>query len=57
MSNLKLYYLSYYYDLTFREFSIFLPLIFGVIVLGICPDLFIQLIHSNILNIVVHLYV
>lgn len=55
--NLKLYYLSYYYDLTFREFSIFLPLIFGVIVLGIYPDLFMQLIHSNVLNIVVHLYV
>lgn len=54
--NLKLYYLSYYYDLTFREFSIFLPLIFGVFILGIYPDIFIQLIHINVLGIIINFY-
>lgn len=55
--NLKLYYLSFYYDLTFREFSIFLPLIFGVIFLGIYPNFFVQLIHGSVINIIFNLYI
>jgi len=54
--NLKLYYLSYYYDLTLREFFMLLPLLFGVFLLGIYPNMFIQLIHANVLNIVINFY-
>lgn len=38
--NLKLAYLERFYDLTKREFFVFLPLLIGTIVMGIFPQIF-----------------
>jgi len=46
--NLKIQYIFEYQDLNTREFFVFLPLILGTFVLGIYPDLFLNIIHPSV---------
>jgi proton-translocating NADH-quinone oxidoreductase chain M len=46
--NLKTQYLSYYSDISKREFFIFLPLIIGTLVMGLYPEVFLESIHMSV---------
>jgi proton-translocating NADH-quinone oxidoreductase chain M len=50
--NLKLQYLSQFSDVNKREFFVFLPLLLGTFVLGIYPEIFLDPIHTSVLNLV-----
>lgn len=49
--NIKVSYIEKFYDLTKREFFVFLPLIFGTLVLGLYPELFSSSLHIGVINI------
>ena len=46
--NLKSQYLIYFKDLNKREFFILFPLIFGTLVMGIYPDIFLSPMHMSV---------
>jgi len=50
--NLKIQYLTNFQDITFREFLVFLPLLVGTFVMGIYPEIFLEVIHSSVNNLV-----
>jgi proton-translocating NADH-quinone oxidoreductase chain M len=50
----KPYHLSYYSDLSRREFFIFLPFVVGVIWIGIYPDPFLDSLHCSVSNLIQH---
>jgi proton-translocating NADH-quinone oxidoreductase chain M len=49
--NLKIQFLMAYEDINFREFTICLPLLFWVFLMGIFPEICIECIHSSTLKI------
>jgi proton-translocating NADH-quinone oxidoreductase chain M len=54
--NLKTQYTRQFLDLSFREFLIFLPLILGTLIIGICPGIFLSSIHMSVNNLIESLY-
>jgi proton-translocating NADH-quinone oxidoreductase chain M len=50
--NLKIQYLTNFQDLTWREFLVFLPLLLGTFVMGIYPEIFLEVMHASINNVV-----
>jgi proton-translocating NADH-quinone oxidoreductase chain M len=48
--NLKIQYLIHFQDITFREFLTFLPLVIGTIFMGIYPELFLEITHASVCN-------
>jgi len=50
--NLKIQYLSQFQDLSLKEFFVFLPLLLGTFILGIYPELFLDVIHASVHNLV-----
>jgi proton-translocating NADH-quinone oxidoreductase chain M len=46
--NLKTQYISSYLDISKKEFFIFVPLIFGTIIMGVCPTIFLDSIHFSV---------
>jgi len=50
--NIKIQYLTNFQDLTFKEFFVFLPLFVGTLVMGIFPEIFLDLIHASVQNLV-----
>jgi len=50
--NLKIQYLTSFQDLTLREFFIFLPLIVGTFLMGIYPEIFLDVIHGSVYNLI-----
>ena len=46
--NLKIQYLTAFQDLTSREFFVFLPLLIGTFVMGIYPEIFLDVIHGSV---------
>jgi proton-translocating NADH-quinone oxidoreductase chain M len=50
--NLKIQYLNQFCDLEKREFFIFLPLIIGTLLMGIYPEIFLDLMHMSVNHLV-----
>jgi proton-translocating NADH-quinone oxidoreductase chain M len=50
--NLKIQYLSNFQDLTLKEFFVFLPLLFGTFFMGIYPEIFLDVIHGSVCNLI-----
>lgn len=50
--NLKIQYLAEFEDITLKEFFVFLPLLAGTFILGIYPELFLDVIHPSVHNLV-----
>jgi proton-translocating NADH-quinone oxidoreductase chain M len=50
--NLKIQYLTNFQDLTWREFLVFLPLLLGTLIVGIYPEIFLEVMHASINNVV-----
>lgn len=46
--NLKIYFMTNYSDLSFREFSILIPLAFPVIIIGVYPNSMLSLIQTSL---------
>lgn len=55
--NLKTQYFKNYIDINKREFFIFLPLIFGTVVIGIYPEFFLNSIHMSVNLLIEFLYI
>jgi proton-translocating NADH-quinone oxidoreductase chain M len=53
--NIKIQYLKQFEDINFREFSIFVPLIFLCFVMGIYPEIFLDPIHVSVNNLIEHI--
>ena len=54
--NIKIQYTQYFRDLSPREVVIFLPLILGTFVTGICPNIFLQSVHVSVSNLIETIY-
>jgi NADH-quinone oxidoreductase subunit M len=54
--NLKTQYINSFLDLTKKDVIIFLPLIFGTLILGIFPNVFLRVIEMSILKLVESIY-
>ena len=54
--NIKLQYINFFLDLSYREFLVFIPLVFGSIVSGIYSSIFLNSIRMNVFYIVELLY-
>ena len=50
--NLKVQYLTHFQDLTIREFLVFLPLLVGTFTMGIYPEIFLEIIHGSVNNLI-----
>ena len=50
--NLKIQYLTSFQDITWREFLVFLPLLIGTFVMGIYPEIFLEVMHASVNNLV-----
>jgi len=50
--NLKIQYLSNFQDLSLKEFLVFLPLLLGTFVMGIYPEIFLNVIHGSAHNLI-----
>ena len=50
--NLKVQYLTHFQDLTIREFLVFLPLLVGTFTMGIYPEIFLEVIHGSVNNLI-----
>lgn len=50
--NLKIQYLTHFQDLNIREFFVFLPLLFGTFLMGLYPEVFLEVIHGSVQNLV-----
>lgn len=55
--NLKHLYTLKYSDLTFREFSILLPLLFFTILLGFIPYIYFQFVHSSVIFVLINSFI
>ena len=55
--NLKHLYILKYSDLTFREFSILLPLLIFTILLGFIPYIYFQFIHSSVIFVLINSFI
>lgn len=53
--NLKIQYLAGFHDISSREFFVFLPLLIGTFVMGIYPEIFTEVIHGSVLNLIAQL--
>jgi len=53
--NLKIQYLTSFQDINIREFFVFLPLIIGTFFMGIYPEIFLDVIHGSVNNLVAHI--
>ena len=49
---LKVQYLTHFQDLTIREFLVFLPLLVGTFTMGIYPEIFLEVIHGSVNNLI-----
>lgn len=54
--NVKTQYTQYFYDLSPREFALFLPLIIGTCVVGVYPNVFLSFIHMSVNHLVELIY-
>lgn len=54
--NLKTQYINNFSDLTKKEIVVFIPLIVGTFVMGIFPNIFLNLIHMNVILLIELLY-
>ena len=54
--NLKTQYINNFSDLTKKEIVVFIPLIMGTFVMGIFPNIFLNLIHMNVILLIELLY-
>nr|AGH24445.1 NADH dehydrogenase subunit 4 [Reclinomonas americana ATCC 50284] len=52
--NLKIEYIQFFYDVTRREFLVFVPLVILVFVMGIYPDVFLDAMHVSVANLIEH---
>lgn len=52
--NLKVEYIQFFYDVTRREFLVFVPLVILVFVMGIYPDVFLDPMHVSVANLIEH---
>lgn len=50
--NLKIQYLNQFCDVEKREFFVFLPLLFGTFFMGIYPEIFLDIMHISINNLI-----
>ena len=55
--NIKHLYILKYSDLTFREFSILLPLLFFTIVMGLIPYIYFQFVHSSVIFVLINSFI
>ena len=55
--NIKHLYILKYSDLTFREFSILLPLFFFTIILGLIPYIYFQFVHSSVIFVLINSFI
>lgn len=46
--NLKTQYLVYFGDINKREFLVLFPLILGTLIMGLCPDVFLNYLHMSV---------
>ena len=53
--NLKIQYLMSFQDINLREFLVFLPLLTGTFLMGIYPEIFLDVIHGSVNNLVAHI--
>lgn len=51
--NLKVFYTTQFIDLNLREIMVFMPLFLGVLVFGICPNLFLNFIHISVTRLII----
>lgn len=54
--NLKIQYTNKFLDLSFREFTIFVPLILSTLLIGVYPEIFLSSLHMSVNNLVELLY-
>lgn len=54
--NLKIQYTNKFLDLSFREFTIFVPLILNTLLIGVYPEIFLSSLHMSVNNLVELLY-
>jgi proton-translocating NADH-quinone oxidoreductase chain M len=54
--NLKTQYTQHFLDLSPRELVIFLPLILGTLIMGVCPGIFLNSIHLSVNNLIETIY-
>ena len=54
--NLKIQYTFKFLDLNFREITVFIPLIFGTLIVGVWPEIFSKAYHVTINNLIELLY-
>lgn len=54
--NLRVDFISSFYDVTRREFYIFIPLVLLVFIIGVYPDIFLNPMHTSIANLVEHVH-
>ena len=55
--NIKHLYILKYSDLTFREFSILLPLLFFTILMGLIPYIYFQFVHSSVIFVLINSFI
>ena len=55
--NLKIQYTNKFLDLSFREFTIFVPLILSTLLIGVYPEIFLSSLHMSVNNLVELLYI
>ena len=53
--NIQSSFLKLFYDLTFRELIIHFPLLFGIFLMGIYPNIFESYIQTSVLNLIHHM--
>jgi len=51
--NLQTVSLKLFYDLTFKEFVIHVPLILSILVMGIYPNMFLNVMHASVINLLI----
>ena len=54
--NLKTQYIKKFMDLNRREIFIFIPLLFGTLVMGIYPEIFLDPIHMSVNTLIEQMY-
>ena len=54
--NIKTQYVNHFLDLSPRESLIFLPLVLGIFLMGLCPKFFLNSIHSSVNTLVEFIY-
>ena len=55
--NIKHLYILKYSDLTFREFSILLPLLIFTILMGLIPYIYFQFVHSSVIFVLINSFI